>query len=746
MITKENYIELGQVECTECKTALDWNAVDDAIRKYGLIALHRESDGSGYFGYTCPHCIKTNLHKTNKEFLQFLVDGDLNKPIKPPYFQDQTSSHLLAYYSNLKNSPTSLFPRIQICNTQQIGGIASQLNRITFNPCLYPYAYQIHGLLSRFAKFYCSFMPSSLSIGTLLIIQYFVNEAEFKASFHVGPTLEFIESPENPDNVIKTCLKIENKTGTRIFNRYLLIDPIYAQINELHISNENNRKILTQGFKSNRGNYELLGNLDFKNPQYPFDEDNFDTFEIVENDNDSQKQIRKNYNFLNVLCIPYFDVFVGNRQELEFPTRMLFSTDDMKVNFNEIKLIYKDIWNKFHDGNLQKLLIVMADNFLDDYFRLMERIDCSFEKIWNLRQTYLYNIYDSIKSSKIMKQKTQGATNKYIEKFKKLEEPYLELKKIITQSYTMIQIKEKLVTLGEYESLISILLLGETGTGKELFAKALHEINGRPGAFIPINCAAIPDTMFEAEFFGHAKGSFTGATNDKIGLFEQADGGTIFLDEIGELDINFQARLLRVLQEKEITPVGGELKKVDFQLVSATNRNLREMIDAGNFREDLYQRINEYTISIPSLTERKNDIPLLAHQFIKNFDRVIIEDPSLKPLSIEKECLNALENYHWRGNVRELERACKLVMAFRSPEDRSEIDISEFNLKKETEPIKGNKSNKIIKGSAGPGNTKVTDDKVRKALAKHNGNKTKAGEELGVTYATILRRSKNLDI
>ena len=388
----------------------------------------------------------------------------------------------------------------------------------------------------------------------------------------------------------------------------------------------------------------------------------------------------------------------------------------------------------------------MADNFIEEYINLMKTTVCSFEQIWGLKESYLNKLYLSVQSKYSRSKEKQYQKDLHLKRIIKIEEHYPALKKIITQNYDMLQIKEALFTIGKSRGIDSFLLLGETGTGKELFAKAIHEISGRSGAFIPINCAAIPENMFEAEFFGHTKGAFTGADYDKIGFFEQADGGTIFLDEIGELKPNFQARLLRVLQEKEITPVGGKVKKIDFQLVSATNQDLREMIDAGEFREDLFQRINEYTIPILSLSERKDDIPLLARYFIKKFDTAVDENPSLNPLAIENDTLNILENYHWRGNIRELERACKLVMAFRSPDDRSDVTISEFNLEKDARSPKKQKSKQIKKKSEGPGNTQVTDEQVKSALANHNGNKTKAAEELGVTYHTILRRSKKFDL
>jgi transcriptional regulator with PAS, ATPase and Fis domain len=290
--------------------------------------------------------------------------------------------------------------------------------------------------------------------------------------------------------------------------------------------------------------------------------------------------------------------------------------------------------------------------------------------------------------------------------------------------------------------------LGETGTGKELFARAIHECSEREGAFIPVNCSSITKSLFESEFFGAVKGSYTGATTDRVGFFEQADRGTIFLDEIGEMSIDLQARLLRVLQEKEITPVGGKTKKIDFILISATNQNLREMINSKEFREDLFHRINELSINIPPLRDRKGDILKLTQHFIRKYDNSKPSKSELKPIEIDKDCIKSLEKRYWRGNVRELEKACKLIMAFRPKEDRSDIVLSEFDFDDEGNIGSQEKKSKKtrIKKSKGPGNTKVTSDQVKQAMENNHGNKTKSAKELDVCVQTIRRHCKNLGI
>lgn len=206
---------------------------------------------------------------------------------------------------------------------------------------------------------------------------------------------------------------------------------------------------------------------------------------------------------------------------------------------------------------------------------------------------------------------------------------------------------------------ISILITGESGTGKEVIARMIHEKSDRSHKpFIPINMAAIPSELLESELFGHLKGSFTGATVDKKGKFEEANGGTIFLDEISEMDFSLQSKLLRVIQEKEVTKVGTSKPiKLDTRIVAASNRNLEDLVANGKFREDLYYRLNVVSIELPSLKERKEDIPYLATHFLKKHS-----DIKGSVLSISSEAMDALQKYTWPGNIRELENIIQFAI------------------------------------------------------------------------------------
>jgi len=221
----------------------------------------------------------------------------------------------------------------------------------------------------------------------------------------------------------------------------------------------------------------------------------------------------------------------------------------------------------------------------------------------------------------------------------------------------------------------NVVLLGETGTGKELFARAIHESSYRKKKpFVAINCASLPDNLLESELFGFVKGSFTGATFDKKGLLEIADGGTVFLDEIGDLPISLQAKLLRVIEDKEIRPLGSvTIKKVDLRFISATNKDLTEEIKKGNFREDLYFRLNVITLHIPPLRERVKDIEILAYHFMRKFAIKMGKDIK----KIEPQTMQLLLKYSWPGNVRELQNVIEQSVVFSEYDSIKPEDLPE---------------------------------------------------------------------
>src|ERR1700744_6463689 len=221
---------------------------------------------------------------------------------------------------------------------------------------------------------------------------------------------------------------------------------------------------------------------------------------------------------------------------------------------------------------------------------------------------------------------------------------------IITENHDMLQILTSVKTVASTET--SVLILGESGTGKELIARGIHQSSQRASKpFIIVNCATLPSSLIESELFGHEKGAFTGAFNKRIGKFEQANEGTIFLDEIGELPLELQVKFLRFLQEKEIERIGGQRKKINVRVIAATNRDLEEEISAGRFRIDLFYRLNVFPILLPPLRERKGDILLLAHHFISFYAR----REGKEVIGLSEQVAIEMVNHPWPGNVRELE-------------------------------------------------------------------------------------------
>jgi DNA-binding NtrC family response regulator len=291
----------------------------------------------------------------------------------------------------------------------------------------------------------------------------------------------------------------------------------------------------------------------------------------------------------------------------------------------------------------------------------------------------------------------------------------------------------------------TVLLLGESGTGKELFARALHCMSPRREfPFVPINCAAIPRELLESELFGHERGSFTGAEARKLGKFELADKGTVFLDEIADMDLSLQAKILRVLQEGEIERVGGiKPVKVDVRVIAATNKDIEKSVADGGFREDLYYRLSVFPLRIPSLRERAGDIPLLAGFFVKKYCAEL--KTPLKEVSAE--VLNMLDNYSWKGNVRELENAIeRAVILCDGPAIKAEhIALNPL-------PMQALSKGDELSLNATLGDTTkealryAETRRIKEALKETRGNKSRAAEVLNVSYKTLLTKIKNYGI
>lgn len=284
----------------------------------------------------------------------------------------------------------------------------------------------------------------------------------------------------------------------------------------------------------------------------------------------------------------------------------------------------------------------------------------------------------------------------------------------------------------------TVLLEGETGTGKELIAQAIHQNSDRARqAFVPVHCAALAANLLESELFGHEKGAFTGATERRIGRFEAADGGTLFLDEIGEIDASTQVKLLRFLETRSFERLGSSKPiQVNVRLVCATNRNLAQMAQSGEFREDLLYRLNVVTISLPPLRERQEDLLTLLNHYTKRFS----EENQIDPVRLTEGALNVLREYRWPGNIRELRNFCENIVILKRGMEVTEFDL---DAKYQAQPeIDRGGTRELIANSANVSLSKEENEKrlLRNALIKSNGNRTKAAELMGISRRTLHRK------
>ena len=310
---------------------------------------------------------------------------------------------------------------------------------------------------------------------------------------------------------------------------------------------------------------------------------------------------------------------------------------------------------------------------------------------------------------------------------------------IIGQSQAMKNVFQIIRTVAESDG--TVLITGKSGTGKELVARAIHyNSTRRQKRFVAINCGAIVETLFESELFGHKKGSFTGATTDKEGLFKVADGGSVFLDEVSEIPLHLQVKLLRAIEQKEVIPVGyTDPLTVDVRIIAATNRDLRVEVENGKFREDLFYRLNVVEVDLPSLAERKEDIPLLCQHFLDVYRKHMG-----RPIQgISNEAMSAMMQYQWKGEVRELENVLERAVIFCDKEFIGLEHLPEYF-----------RQMTALHSSSQPGGHQTLRDAVKafertyieQVLAQHDRNKEATAQALGVSLSSLYRKMEELEI
>ncbi|HLI85208.1 MAG TPA: sigma-54 dependent transcriptional regulator [Bryobacteraceae bacterium] len=308
--------------------------------------------------------------------------------------------------------------------------------------------------------------------------------------------------------------------------------------------------------------------------------------------------------------------------------------------------------------------------------------------------------------------------------------------RIIGESIPMKALRQQLALMSNTGG--RVLIFGESGTGKELVAHAIHHLSQRASEpFVEVNCAAIPEDLIESELFGHIKGSFTGAHEDKIGKFQQADAGTLFLDEVGDMSLRTQAKVLRALEEQRFEPVGASrFVQVDVRVVAATNKNLEDEIVRGNFREDLFYRLNVIPFAVPPLRDRVEDIPLLADHFLREFTTAY----GRKPKELTPEAYDVLSTYHWPGNVRELKNLMERIVILNSQVriDARHIPLSPLRRPGGVPPTRFGSLQEVREAAER--------EYILKKLEEASGNITRTAELLGLERSNLYRKMKTLGI
>lgn len=330
---------------------------------------------------------------------------------------------------------------------------------------------------------------------------------------------------------------------------------------------------------------------------------------------------------------------------------------------------------------------------------------------------------------------------------RKLEKENLALKDSLSRKWNLVGNSEKMRLLRQQietaaNSNSRVLILGESGTGKEITARLLHEKSQRSASpFIEVNCAAIPQELIESELFGHEKGSFTGASERKAGKFELADNGTLFLDEIGDMSIQTQAKVLRVIETQMFQRVGGSKNiKVDVRIISATNKNLSEEVKKGNFREDLYFRLNVIPIKVPPLCERTDDIPILIEHFVETFSA----ENNLKPKKFSPGAITMLQHYSWPGNIRELKNTIERLMIMTPSIEISQDDIK--NVQAIADQRLQKEYHYLSYGTLKEARDAFEKDFITKKLHENNWNISKTAEAIDIERSNLYKKIKNYNI
>ena len=629
------YAKLAYGKCST-PTCLSNVDLDEAFIKYGAVLLHGHKHG--FIGFVCPKCLKLTLCKYEANYIDHVKEMFVYPTNKVRGVIGPRLRYSSFPYHFLRDDPEQFKFTNYISEYFETGQkeYFEEEDFIDFE-------------LFEDSDLFCSYQLRDWVLGEAALIIWATEKD------------------------IQKIVNYENENNIKYFPRYTLFDPIYPAIERFCYFDQLSIEYV-KGLKSK-------WNVQITNPLCP-----------------AKSRIGGNFEFLSILDAvptdPHMPVepaiyLTLSSRPSDMTRTFIYHSGIAGEKPSEGKHLrsINAVWNAFNNEVVQDLLTRMKSSFVAKYLNICQKIDFSPEDIKKLISTNLNQLYEAIStptSRPIIERKVRKEEQKEVE----LAEKAFPSVTIISQNHVINEIKLEISKVGKLsEYTIDFLLLGESGTGKELFAKAIHEASGRKGAFIPVNCANIPDNLFESEFFGYVKGAFTDAKDNKKGYFEEAAGGTIFMDEIGEIDIRFQPKLLRVIQEREIQPMGAARpKKVDIRIVFATNRDLANMVEEGCFRLDLFHRINSFTFRIPALRDRKEDIPLLVIHFLNNFN-LKEKKSDLGPLACDDSFFELAMIHSWLGNIRELENLIERIVINRIGDDsRADISASDFSRYKSDAP------------------------------------------------------------
>ncbi len=449
--------------------------------------------------------------------------------------------------------------------------------------------------------------------------------------------------------------------------------------------------------------------------------------------------------------------------------------DDDKNTRDGLNLALKDAYNVILAENGEKALELLADRQVDimlgdvrmpgmDGLTLMKRALSRKPELIVILLTAYGNVETAVEAMKLgaydflMKPVNLDRLDLLLRRAlrsREVESENLDLRRQLDDKYGLENIIGASQPMTEVFDVIkqaaptraTVMIQGESGTGKELVAHAIHGLSPRArGPFVVVHCAALSPSLLESELFGHEKGAFTGAVSRRSGRFEMADGGTLFLDEVSEIDLSVQVKLLRVLEERQFERVGGgDEIDVDIRLIAATNKDLRSLVKEGNFREDLFFRLDVIDVNLPPLRDRIDDIPLLCHHFLRD----AAEKNGKRIEGITSEALNLLASYDWPGNVRELRNTIEKMVVLTRKEKLTARDVP-LNIRKAVQqsegvPTVGSSGAVAVNASVPSSRSSLADverEMIYNALEKHNGSRTEAARELGISRRTLHRKLK----